>query len=103
MYDAYHNIKPLVEPASVALEPYDVVGPICESGDTFGKGRMMPTMAAGDLVAFESAGAYSAVMASTYNARPVPTQVLVKGDQVAVLTERDNIEAMIARENVPDW
>ncbi|MGB0844989.1 MAG: diaminopimelate decarboxylase [Alphaproteobacteria bacterium] len=103
MYDAYHNILPLNAPVSDELEPYDVVGPICESGDTFGKGRMLPSMQAGDLVAFESAGAYSAVMASTYNARPTPTQVLVKGDEAVVLTERDTIENMIERETIPAW
>ena len=71
MYDAHHDIVPVVEPAPGAdTSAYDVVGPVCESGDTFAKGRHLPQLGAGDLVAFRSAGAYGAVMASEYNTRP---------------------------------
>jgi diaminopimelate decarboxylase len=71
MYGAWHDIVPVVEPRpGVEQAPYDIVGPVCETGDTFAKQRTMPPVAAGDLVAFRSAGAYGAVMASEYNTRP---------------------------------
>ncbi|MFN6978916.1 MAG: diaminopimelate decarboxylase, partial [Gemmobacter sp.] len=70
MYGAHHDIVPVVETAG-APAPVDIVGPVCETGDTFAKGRPMPPLAAGDLVAFRSAGAYGAVMASEYNSRPL--------------------------------
>ena len=95
---------PVVAPA-VAHVPakYDVVGPVCESGDTFAKGREMPQMAAGDLVAFRSAGAYGAVMSSEYNSRPMIPEVLVHGDQFAVIRARPTYEEMIARDTIPTW
>ena len=104
MYDAHHDIVPVVAPA-VAHMPakYDVVGPVCESGDTFAKGREMPQMAAGDLVAFRSAGAYGAVMSSEYNSRPMIPEVLVHGDQFAVIRARPTYEEMIARDTIPTW
>ena len=81
MYDAHHDIVPVVEATPGAEQrPYDVVGGICETGDTFARGRMMPPVKAGDLVAFRSAGAYGAVMASEYNSRPLIPEVLVDGD-----------------------
>ncbi|MGR3199306.1 MAG: diaminopimelate decarboxylase, partial [Paracoccus sp. (in: a-proteobacteria)] len=86
MYGAHHDIVPLVEPAvGAAVHAYDVVGPVCESGDTFQKGAELPEMAAGGLVAFRSAGAYGAVMASEYNSRPLVPEVLVRGDHFAVI------------------
>lgn len=104
MYDAHHEIVPVVEPAAGA-EPakYDIVGPVCESGDTFAKGRVMPAVAAGDLVAFRSAGAYGAVMSSEYNSRPLIPEVLVDGDQFAVIRARPTYEEMIARDTLPEW
>ena len=104
MYEAYHDIIPVTEPA-VGLEPapHDIVGPVCESGDTFAKERQMPLMAAGDLMAFRSAGAYGAVMASEYNSRPLIPEVLVKGDQFAVVRARPTYEEMINRDTIPDW
>ena len=104
MYEAHHDIVPVVAPA-VAHVPakYDVVGPVCESGDTFAKGREMPQMAAGDLVAFRSAGAYGAVMSSEYNSRPMIPEVLVHGDQFAVIRARPTYEEMIARDTIPTW
>ena len=104
MYEAHHDIVPVTEPAPGA-EPatYDVVGPVCESGDTFAKGRRMPAVAAGDLVAFRSAGAYGAVMASEYNSRPLVPEVLVRGDQFAVIRARPTYEEMISRDSIPSW
>ena len=100
MYDAHHDIVPVVEPeAGGEQTPYDIVGPVCESGDTFAKGRNMPKLAAGDLVAFRSAGAYGAVMSSEYNTRPLIPEVLVKGDQFAVIRERPSFEEIINRDN----
>jgi diaminopimelate decarboxylase len=104
MYDAHHDIVPLSEPAAAAEQrPFDIVGPICESGDTFARGRMMPPVAAGDLVAFRSAGAYGAVMSSTYNSRPLIPEVLVRGDQFAVIRRRPTYDEMIAQDSVPAW
>ncbi len=104
LYDAWHEIMPVRQaPVGAALAEYDVVGPICETGDTLALDRPLPRLAAGDLVAVASAGAYGAVMASTYNARPLPAEVLVKGDRHDVITPRQDIAALIAREHVPDW
>ncbi|SOH94052.1 diaminopimelate decarboxylase [Monaibacterium marinum] len=104
MYDAWHDIVPVVE-ATPGLEPrrFDVVGPICESGDTFAKGRDLPDMAEGDLIAFRSAGAYGAVMSSEYNSRPMIPEVLVNGDRFDVVRARPTYEEMLARDTVPDW
>ena len=104
MYDAHHDIVPVVEPAPGAdTSAYDVVGPVCESGDTFAKGRHLPQLGAGDLVAFRSAGAYGAVMASEYNTRPLIPEVLVKGDQFAVIRPRPTFDEIIARDKLPEW
>lgn len=104
MYDAHHDIVPVVEAeAGAEQRPYDVVGGICETGDTFARGRMMPPVKAGDLVAFRSAGAYGAVMASEYNSRPLIPEVLVDGDKWAVIRRRPSYDEMIARDIIPDW
>ena len=104
MYGAHHEIVPVAEPAPGAERaPFDVVGPVCESGDTFARARPLPPLAAGDLVAFRSAGAYGAVMASEYNARPLVPEVLVSGDRWAVVRPRPTIEEMLARDRMPDW
>ena len=104
MYGAHHDIVPLVEPAVGApVRPYDVVGPVCESGDTFQKGADLPELAAGGLVAFRSAGAYGAVMASEYNSRPLVPEVLVQGDHFAVIRGRPTFEEMLARDSIPAW
>ena len=104
MYEAWHDIVPVVEPApGAAPAKYDIVGPVCESGDTFAKGREMPAVGPDDLVAFRSAGAYGAVMASEYNSRPLIPEVLVDGDQFAVIRARPTYEEMIARDTVPAW
>ncbi|MFP5507719.1 MAG: diaminopimelate decarboxylase [Alphaproteobacteria bacterium] len=104
MYDAHHDIVPVVEPAPGAEgHVYDVVGPVCETGDTFARQRALPTVKAGDLIAFRSAGAYGAVMASEYNTRPLIPEVLVKGDQFAVIRRRPTFDEMINRDTIPEW
>ncbi|MZR13526.1 diaminopimelate decarboxylase [Maritimibacter sp. DP07] len=104
MYDAYHDIVPVQEPApGVEQSPYDIVGPVCETGDTFAKARNLPSLAAGDLVAFRSAGAYGAVMASEYNSRPLIPEVLVDRDHFAVIRARPTFDEMLARDTIPEW
>src|SRR5690606_14575359 len=88
IYDAYHDIKSLRAPPDAQTQAYDVVGPICEPGDTFARGRLLPRMREGDLVAFMTAGAYGAVMASTYNARALVPEVLVRGDRFEIVRRR---------------
>ena len=104
MYDAYHAISPLKEPEGDAgLVTYDVVGPVCETGDTFTRDRDLPPLGAGDLVAFLSAGAYGAAMSSEYNSRPLVPEVLVKGEHYAVIRPRPTYEEMLAREPMAPW
>jgi diaminopimelate decarboxylase len=104
MYDAWHDIRP-VRPAAGNAEPrlYDVVGPVCETGDTFTRERPLPTMGAGDLMAFMSAGAYGAAMSSEYNSRPLIPEVLVDGDRFAVIRARPSYDEMLAREAPGEW
>jgi diaminopimelate decarboxylase len=104
LYDAWHDIVPVVEPAPGAeMREIDVVGPVCETGDTFGRARPLPALGEGDLVAFRSAGAYGAAMASEYNSRPLVAEVLVDGDHYAVVRERPSFDAMLARDTIPEW
>ena len=104
MYGAYHDIVPVIEPApGVEMTPYDVVGPVCETGDTFTRGRPLPPLVSGDLVAFRSAGAYGAVMASEYNSRPLIPEVLVHEHQFAVIRPRPTFDEMINRDSIPTW
>lgn len=104
MYDAFHEIVPVVEPAVGAEQALiDVVGPICETGDTFARQRMLPAMQAGDLLAFRTAGAYGAAMSSEYNTRPLIPEVLVQGDQFAVVRARPTLEDIINRDSIPQW
>ena len=102
MYDAYHDIRPVTPRAGEPLA-YDVVGPVCETGDTFTRERMLPPMQPGDLVAFMSAGAYGATMASEYNSRLLVPEVLVKGGEYAVVRPRPTYEDMLAREQAAPW
>jgi diaminopimelate decarboxylase len=102
MYDAYHDIRP-VRPRPGAPLLYDVVGPICETGDTFTRERSLPPLEAGDLVAFMTAGAYGAAMSSEYNSRPLVPEVLVRGADFAVIRERPDYGEMLRRERMPDW
>lgn len=104
MYEAYHEIIPVMEAApGVEQSPIDIVGPVCESGDTFAKQRMMPPVPDGGLIAFRSAGAYGAVMSSEYNSRPMIPEVLVNGDQFAVIRARPTFDEMINRDTIPEW
>lgn len=104
MYDAHHDIVPVAEAAPGSpTQAFDVVGPVCETGDTFAKARDLPLVAAGDLVAFRSAGAYGAVMASEYNSRPLVPEVLVRGDQFAVIRARPSFDEMLKRDSIPEW
>ena len=101
LYDAWHGLEPVRKTEARAV--YDVVGPVCESGDTFAKRREMAAVEAGDLVVFHSAGAYGAVQASTYNTRPLVPEVLVDGEKFAVIRARPSVEELLERESVPDW
>ncbi len=104
LYDAWHDIVPLAEPAAgAARAPVDVVGPVCESGDTFARQRPLPMLESGEMVAFRSAGAYGAVMASEYNARPLVPEVMVHGDQFGVIRARPSFDEMLARDTLPQW
>ncbi|MCO5091403.1 diaminopimelate decarboxylase [Bosea sp. (in: a-proteobacteria)] len=104
MYEAYHEIWPVKEPAPDAAEvAYDVVGPICETGDTFTTGRVLPVMKQDDLIAFMTAGAYGASMSSTYNQRLLVAEVMVKGETYAVTRPRQSYEALIGTDRVPEW
>jgi len=104
MYEAHHDIVPVVEPeVGAELATYDIVGPVCESGDTFAKERTMAAVESDDLIAFRSAGAYGAVMASEYNSRPLIPEVLVHGGQFAVIRPRPTFDEMIARDTLPEW
>jgi len=104
MYDAHHDIVPVQEPkAGADYADFDVVGPVCETGDTFARNRALQRLEDGDLVAFRSAGAYGAVMASEYNSRPLIPEVLVNGDQFAVIRPRPTLEEMINRDTIPSW
>ena len=104
MYEAHHDIIPVIEPAPASpVQPFDVVGPICETGDTFARARDLPQLAEGDLVAFRSAGAYGAVMASEYNSRPLIPEVLVKGDHFAVIRARPSFDEILNRDSIPVW
>jgi diaminopimelate decarboxylase len=104
LYDAYHGIIPVAEPASDApVERCDVVGPICESGDRFAEQRPLPPVKPGDLVAFATAGAYGAVMSSTYNTRLPAAEVLVQGSRYDVVRPRPSYDDVIGLDKIPDW
>ncbi|MBT8471400.1 MAG: diaminopimelate decarboxylase [Marinicaulis sp.] len=103
LYDAYHDIWPVAEPSGSTTIVYDVVGPVCESGDRFAASRALPEMREGDFVAILSAGAYGAVQASQYNSRPLTPEVLVNGDKHAIIRRRPSFEEMVALEETADW
>ncbi len=104
LYAAYHEILPIKKPNnSSSFASYDVVGPVCETGDTFATQRSLMEMESGELLAFMSAGAYGSVMASEYNTRPLIPEVLVKGDNFSIIRARPLIEDIIRRDIVPDW
>lgn len=101
LYDAWHGIE-AVRPAG-SKQRANVVGPVCETGDTFATGRDMDAVSAGDLVVFRTAGAYAAAMAGTYNTRALAPEALVDGDRWAVVRPRLDVDALIAADRVPDW
>jgi diaminopimelate decarboxylase len=98
LYDAWHDIVLVGDAADRPETEYDVVGPVCETGDTFATGRRLPRCEAGDLVAILGTGAYGASMASTYNSRPLAAEVLVDGDRYAVVRRRQTLDEMIEGE-----
>jgi len=102
LYDAFHDVKP-VRPVEGASLPHDIVGPVCETGDTFARDRELAPLKAGDLVVFMSAGAYGAVMGSEYNTRPMAAEVLVDDDKWAVIKPRPTYDDIFAREPIADW
>lgn len=101
LYDAWHGIEAVAPKGGRMIA--DVVGPVCETGDTFATGRELERVEAGDLMIIRTAGAYAATMGSTYNSRPLPPEVLVDGDRWAVVRERRDVEAMIGDEAMPPW
>lgn len=101
MYDAYHTISALKD--GKASRTYDVVGPICESADIFGKDRVLPELDEGDLVAIETAGAYGAAMASNYNGRPLAAEVLLDGNRYAVIRRRQTVAEMMGLCQPAPW
>jgi len=104
LYDARHEIIPVREPSRDAGSfDADIVGPICETGDTFAAGCPIGPINAGDLLALRTAGAYGAVMASSYNARPIAPEVMVSGGDYQVVRERITVEDLMARETVPGF
>ncbi len=102
LYEAHHDIQPVVH-SNLAQITADVVGPVCETGDFIAQDRKMEGVKEGDLLAVMSAGAYGAVMASTYNSRPLIPEVLVDGDKWHVIRPRKSIAELIALDSVPDW
>jgi diaminopimelate decarboxylase len=104
LYDAHHDILPVAQAdPNLATRRYDVVGPVCETADTFARDRDLPESRGNDLMAIMTAGAYGAVMASAYNARPPAAEVLVSGREWCVVKPRMTLEALIALERVPGW
>ena len=104
MYDAWHGIVPVsAVDAARPASPCDVVGPVCESGDTFARDRALPPLGRNARLAILDAGAYGSVMSSTYNARPLAAAVMVDGDRWSVVRARQPLEALWAGETVPDW
>jgi diaminopimelate decarboxylase len=104
LYDAWHDIVPVRLPAAGAsLAPADVVGPVCETGDTFAVDRELPPFAEGDLLAFTAAGGYGAVMSTTYNSRLLVPEVLVAGQRFAVIRARPSYDALLSLDTIPQW
>jgi diaminopimelate decarboxylase len=104
LYEAHHDILPVREAAGAArIITADVVGPVCETGDYLALDRKLPEPRSGDLLAIMTAGAYGAVQSGTYNTRPLVPEVLVKGDQYAVVRPRIEVEALIAMDTPAPW
>jgi diaminopimelate decarboxylase len=104
LYEAWHDVIPVRYPAPDAvLAPADLVGPICETGDTFAVDRDLPPLAEGDLLAFTAAGAYGAVMSSTYNSRLLIPEVLVSDHRFDIIRARPTYDDMLSLDTVPTW
>ena len=104
LYDAFHEIRPVTLPSDGTQRiVYDVVGPVCDTGDFFAKGRELPHLKSGDLVAIMSAGAYGAVQASTYNTRPLVPEVMVRGGEFAEVRARPSYDAILKQDMIPSW
>ena len=104
LYEAYHDMEPVMAAGpNFTQDTYDVVGPICESGDTFTKSREMASLKDGALMVLHSAGAYGASQSSQYNTRPLIPEVLVNGDKYAIIRERPSIEDILKTESMPPW
>ena len=102
LYGAHHEIQPVAQTQGEE-KTWDIVGPVCESGDFLGLDRQLPQLADGALLAVFAAGAYGAVLGSSYNTRPAAPEVLVKGNAFAVVRTRPDYAAMLAQESLPDW
>ena len=103
LYGAFHDIRPVLEPAETRTAKVDVVGPICESGDFLAQDRVLPVVQSGDLLAVMSAGAYGFVMSSNYNSRPRPPEVMVREGQVHLIRARETYEDLVRGETIPEF
>jgi diaminopimelate decarboxylase len=104
LYDAFHDIRPVVQPAADAPRLIvDVVGPVCETGDYMGHDRDLPKLKSGDLIAVSTAGAYGAVQSGTYNTRLLVPEVLVNGSDFHVIRPRQSYDELIGMDSIPDW
>ena len=104
LYDSHHDIEPVIVTDNGApKQTYDIVGPVCETGDTFATQRDLPEIHAGDLIVIHSAGAYGAVQSGQYNTRPLVPEVLVSGDKFEVIRERPSVADILKTEHIPDW
>jgi diaminopimelate decarboxylase len=103
LYDAFHEIVPVKIPKAETRRTFDVVGPVCETGDVFARDRVLPVFETGDLIAFRSAGAYGAAMSNTYNSRQLVPEVLVNGEQFTIIRPRQTYEQLIALDQLPNW
>jgi len=106
LYDAHHGVAPVTEivpGATPATVPTEVVGPVCETGDVLARSRDLPGLAAGDLLAILSAGAYGAVMSSAYNTRPIAPEIMVNGGHYSVIRPRQTYDILLNQDRMPDW
>lgn len=103
LYNAYHDIVPVIANDKADTELVDIVGPVCETGDIFANNRLMKIPGEGDLLAFRTAGAYAAAMASTYNTRTLIAEVIVNGNHYSIARRRQTYDELFARDSIPDW
>jgi diaminopimelate decarboxylase len=103
LYEAHHEVRPIAQASARERITADIVGPLCESGDFLARNRALPEPHAGDLIALMSAGAYGAVQAGTYNTRPLVPEILVKGEEWALVRPRVDVDHLIALDRLPPW